>query len=65
MKRLIKALLLLNLEFLLLAPMCVQQKIDHGFKTGDQYWAETGLNSTESEDLLADDNCRAEIHRFF
>ncbi|MEZ0390645.1 MAG: S41 family peptidase, partial [Pseudobdellovibrionaceae bacterium] len=58
MNRLIKALLLLNLEILLLAPMCVPQKIDHGVKSADQYWKETGLGSKELEALLAPESCQ-------
>jgi len=64
MKRLVKALLLLNLEILLLAPTCVQQKVDRGIKSYDQYWAETGLGSNELETLLENANCRTDEQSF-
>jgi carboxyl-terminal processing protease len=64
MKRVGKALLLFNLQILLLAPNCMQQKMDRGFKSTDQYWAETGLGSTELETLLEDANCRLDESSF-
>jgi carboxyl-terminal processing protease len=64
MKRLVKALLVLNLEILLLAPTCIQQKVDRGIKSNDQYWAETGLGSSELETLLEDGNCRTDEQSF-
>ncbi len=57
MNRLLKAILILNLEIVLLVPSCVQQKTDRGLKTSDQYWAETGLGTGELESLLADRSC--------
>lgn len=57
MSRLSKALLILNLQFLLLAPMCVSQRYDRGVKTVDQYWQETGLGTKELETLLLDESC--------
>ena len=64
MKRVGKALLLFNLQILLLAPNCMQQKMDRGFKSTDQYWAETGLGSHELETLLEDANCRTDEQSF-
>lgn len=55
MNRLLKAFFILNLELLLVVPSCMQQKTDRGLKTGDQYWAETGLGTTELESLIAND----------
>ena len=52
-----KAVLIINLEILLLVPSCVQQKVDRGFKTADQYWHETGLNSQDLEVLISNESC--------
>lgn len=64
MNRLLKALLILNLELLLMVPSCMQQKTDRGFKTGDQYWAETGLGTKELESLITDETCRSSKQMF-
>ena len=55
--KLMKAVLIINLEILLLVPTCVQQKVDRGFKTADQYWQETGLNSQDLEVLISNESC--------
>jgi carboxyl-terminal processing protease len=59
MNRLTKALLLLNLGMFLVAPTCVSRKVDRGSKSMDQYWAETGLGSSELDALLAPESCQA------
>jgi hypothetical protein len=64
MNRLLKALLILNLEMLLLVPSCMQQKTDRGLKTSDQYWAETGLGKTELEALITDESCHSSQQLF-
>ncbi len=64
MNRLLKALLIFNLQLLLLVPSCVQQKTDRGLKTGDQYWAETGLGTSELESLILDDSCHSSQQMF-
>ena len=64
MRRVAKAVLLFNLQVLLLAPQCVQQKLDQGVKSTDQYWSETGLGSKELESLLEDRNCRLDEQSF-
>lgn len=64
MNRLIKALLIVNLELFLLAPQCVSQKVERGPKTADQYWAETGLGSNELETLLSDESCHLNQQSF-
>jgi carboxyl-terminal processing protease len=53
----LKALLILQLPLLLLAPSCLQQEVERGVKTAEQYWADTGLGSQELEDLLSSENC--------
>lgn len=57
MNRLFKALLILNLQILLLVPTCVPSKVDRGQKTTEQYWTETGLGTKELETLLLDESC--------
>jgi carboxyl-terminal processing protease len=57
MNRLLRALLILNLEILLLVPTCMPQRVDRGIKSTDQYWAETGLGSSELETLLGPESC--------
>ncbi len=64
MNRLLKALLIFNLQLMLVVPSCVQQKTDRGLKTGDQYWAETGLGTSELESLILDDSCRSSQQLF-
>lgn len=59
MKLWLKALLVLNLEILLLVPQCTFQRLDHGLKSNDQYWAETGLTAEDLESLLQSDNCQS------
>jgi carboxyl-terminal processing protease len=59
-----KALLILNLEIFLLVPMCTQTKMDRGYKSADQYWAETGLDAKDFEALLTQDNCQSTQQMF-
>lgn len=55
--KLMKAVLIINLEILLLVPTCVQQKVDRGYKSADQYWSETGLDSKDLEALISNESC--------
>ncbi len=64
MNRVGKALLILNLQILLIYPQFLEPKQDRGTKTQDQYWAETGLGSKELEDLISDTNCRLDVMSF-
>lgn len=57
MNRLVKALMLVNLQFLLLIPTCAPQKTDRGIKSSDQYWSETGLGSKELLGLISKETC--------
>ncbi len=59
-----KALLILNLEILLVVPTCLPSKVDRGVKTADQYWAETGLGSAELETLLSPASCEENEQSF-
>lgn len=64
MKRLLKALMLVNLQFLLVIPTCTQQKVDRGIKTSDQYWSETGLGPKELMGLISHETCYAGQQNF-
>jgi carboxyl-terminal processing protease len=64
MTKWMKALLVLNLEILLLVPMCTQTKVDRGAKTADQYWAETGLGEKDFVALLTRENCDSSQQMF-
>jgi carboxyl-terminal processing protease len=55
--RLSRLILLVNLEILLMVPNCGYQKIETAVKTGDQYWAETGLGAKELESLITQKSC--------
>lgn len=64
MAKWMKALLVLNLEILLLVPMCAQQQRDRGYKSNDQYWAETGLDEKDFKALLDPENCDSSQQMF-
>ena len=59
MTRLMKVLMIVNIELFLMVPTCIQSRSDGEVKTSDQYWAETGLGATELESFLANDSCYA------
>lgn len=59
MNRILKALMIFNLQVLLVVPNCIPQAQDRGQKTNDQYWAETGLGSSEFEALIEDSSCQS------
>lgn len=50
------ALLFIAVLFLIV-PQLQQPDIDRGFKTQEEYWADTGLTSAELESLLSDSSC--------
>src|SRR6185312_17227508 len=64
MTKWMKALLILNLEIVLLVPTCTQTKMDRGYKSADQYWAETGLDEKDFDALLTRDNCESTQQMF-
>ena len=57
-------LLVVGLELFLLVPSCLQGQVDSGYKTADQYWADTGLGSKELESLLTDESCYSSQQTF-
>lgn len=59
-----RALLVLALYFVLVVPTCAPPRADRGVKTADQYWLESGLDSSELEILLSPANCFRD-HRHF
>lgn len=57
MRKLIKALLIFNLEILLVFPYFLGSRVDRGAKSQDQYWKETGLGAEQLEELIQDESC--------
>jgi carboxyl-terminal processing protease len=60
MNKVLKVFLVTVLEILLFLPAVLDQKVDRGLRTFDEYWADSGLQSTELESLLAIDVCNAD-----
>jgi carboxyl-terminal processing protease len=52
-----RAFAIFLIQVLLIVPSCLTTRIEKAIKTPDQYWTETGINSTELETLLANQSC--------
>lgn len=58
MTKLMRVLLILNLELLLVLPSCIPGgQVARTVKSSDQYWTETGLSHKEIENVLKDSVC--------
>lgn len=60
MNKPLKIILITILEIILFVPALLDQKIDRGARTLDEYWAESGLQAKELESLLSENICNAD-----